>query len=104
MRGPEDLLTIQVIMKATVSLDRERVIEDPAWAAIADNIDLNDPEQREQALFLYLRGYINREQLFSTRFMPSTNGPSNIETVNMEDISNGNGNGNTSNWNRATFS
>lgn len=90
MRSQEDLIQVKVTLNATISLDRERIIEDPAWAAIADNVDLNDPEQREQALFLYLAGYINREQLFDSVFMPSTNGPADIRVEKMEDVSDGN--------------
>lgn len=94
MRGPEDLIRIKVMMEAIVDLDRERIVEDPAWAAIADNIDLNDPEQREQALFVYLGLYIRREQkkLFDSVFMPSTNGPADMTIKDMEDVTNGNGN------------
>jgi hypothetical protein len=95
MRTPEDLIKVRVMMFSDVDLDRERIIEDPAWAEIADKIDLNDPEQVEQALYLYLGGYIHRQQLFggSSVFMPSTNGPANITVINMEDITNGDSHG-----------
>jgi len=94
MRGPEDLILIDVYLKSTVSLDRERIVEDPAWAAIADNVDLNDPEQREQALFRYLAQYISRgnEKLFDSVFMPSTNGPADLTIIRMEDVTHGNSN------------
>lgn len=100
MRSPEDLIKIRVAMLSTISLDRERIIEDPVWASIADNLDLNNPGQVEQALYLYLESYIHRQQLFGGNnvFMPSTNGPADIEVINME-ASNGSssdGNGNTS--------
>lgn len=86
MRGPEDLILIKVSLSSTISLDRERIIEDPQWAAIADRIDLNNTEQREQALFEYLARYINRgnEKLFDSVFMPSTNGPSDLNIEKME--------------------
>ena len=88
MRTSEDLITVRVIMVSNVSLDRERITEDPAWAAIADKVDLNDSEQVEQALYLYLEGYIHRQQLFGEQiFMPSTNGPSDIQVIHMEDLS-----------------
>ncbi len=97
MRTPEDLILIDVTLKARVSLDLERIVEDPRWASIAHKVDLNDPEQREQALFQYLGSYINREheQLFDTVFMPATNGPSDLIVEKMEDVSNGNGSSNT---------
>lgn len=95
MRSPEDLIRVRAKLSTVISLDRERIVEDPAWAAIADNIDLNDSEQVEQALFLYLTSYIQREQIFggNSVFMPSTNGPADIAVEHMEDVSNGNGTG-----------
>ena len=98
MRTPEDLIKVRVVMLSTISLDRERIIEDPIWASIVDNLDLDNSEQIEQAIYLYLESYINRHQLFSGNsiFMPSTNGPSNIETLKME-ILNGNSAGRNSN-------
>ncbi len=92
MRGPEDLIKVRVTMETILSLDRERIIEDPLWAN-SESYDLNDPEQVERALFLYLASYVRREQLFGGHeiFMPSTNGPSNIEIIKMENVSNGNG-------------
>ena len=89
MRVPEDLIKIRVIMEATISLDRERIIEDPIWSN-AESYDLTDPEQLQRALFLYLATYIRREQLFGGPdiFMPSTNGPSTINVISMEKISN----------------
>lgn len=91
MRSPEDLIQVQVKLSATISLDRERITEDPAWASIADNVDLNDPEQVEQALYLYLGQYITREkkQLFDSIFMPSTNGPADIIIDDMKELHNG---------------
>lgn len=87
MRGPEDLIVIDVKLSARVSLDRERIIEDPAWAVIADKVDLNNPEQLEQALWLYLASYIHRQQLFGPQvFMPATNGPADLV---IEGVSNG---------------
>lgn len=91
MRSPEDLIKVRVTMQAMVSLDRERIIEDPSWASIADNIDLNDQSQVEQALYLYLRNYIHRQPLFGEQiFMPTTNGPADIQVIEMEDVSHGN--------------
>lgn len=86
MRGMEDLLLIRVTLSSTISLDRERITEDPQWAVIADNIDLSDQKQLEQALFAYLARYINRgnEKLFDSVFMPSTNGPSDLTIEKME--------------------
>lgn len=86
MRSPEDLVRIRVKLSAVIDLDRERVVEDPAWAAVADPLDLSDPEQLEQALQLYLAAYLRREMLFDTLFMPSTNGPAEVSIDEMEVI------------------
>ena len=67
MRGPEDLILVKCLSASTISLDLERIVEDPAWAAIADNVDLNDPEQREQALFAYVRQYIHSRKREAVR-------------------------------------
>lgn len=94
MRGPEDLIQVDVTLHSRISLDRERIVDDPAWAAIVDKLDLNDPEQLDQALRMYLNSYIQRQQLFggSVIFMPSTNGPADITLRDME-VVNGTGNG-----------
>lgn len=85
MRGPEDLIVLDVKMSARVSLDRERIIEDPAWANIADKVNLTDPEELKQALQQYLESYILRQQLFGPQvFMPSTNGPADIIVERIE--------------------
>lgn len=98
MRSPEDLIEVEVVLSSVISLDRERIIEDPVWASIADNVDLNDPREREQALFMYLGSYITRCQMFGgSIFMPSTNGPSDIKLIEMEDVTNGNSNSSGSN-------
>lgn len=87
MRNSDDLIKLRAELTATISLDRERVIEDPVWASIADTINLEDPEQLEQALFAYLRSYINRQQLFGECiFMPSNNGPGDIQVRSIEEI------------------
>lgn len=98
MRTPEDLILVKVTLSALVSLDLERITEDPRWAQIADNVNLNDPEQREQALFQYLGSYISREreQLFDSVFMPATNGPADLTVEKMEDVTNGNSTSSTS--------
>lgn len=86
MRSPDDLIRLRVTTYALVDLDRERVEEDPAWDEVSKNFDLEDPEQSKQALFRYLGFYINREQLFDSKFMPATNGPADIFITNMEII------------------
>ena len=96
-RGPEDIFEVEVLLASRISLDRERVVEDPAWAAIADNFDLSDPEQVDKALYLYLQQYIQRQQLFGGQvvFMPATNGPADIRLVRMDNTSMEEGNGNS---------
>lgn len=93
MRDMNDIAQIQVQLQGVVSLDLERVEEDPRWDTISRKYDLNDPEQRKQALFEYLGSYIAGERLFDSSFMPSTNGPADLFILDMEELSNGNGNG-----------
>jgi len=91
MRGPEDLIQVELRLRAIVSLDRERITEDPVWAGIADSIDLQDPEAVKQALYRYIGQYVAREkkQLFDAIFMPSTNGPADLTIESIEELSNG---------------
>lgn len=86
MRGPEDLIQVYVTLMSHISLDRERITEDPVWASISDGKDLSDPEQLNQAMRQYLESYIQRQQLFGgeTVFMPSTNGPADLMLADME--------------------
>lgn len=84
MRSPDDLIRLRVSTYTLVDLDRERIESDPAWDEVSKNFDLEDPDQNKQALFRYLGFYINREQLFDSKFMPATNGPSDIFITNME--------------------
>lgn len=92
MRTPEDRIKVRVTMEAVIDLDRERIVEDPLWAN-AEAYDLADPGQVERALFLYLASYVRRSKLFGGPevFMPSTNGPAEIEVIKMEDVTDGNG-------------
>lgn len=87
-RGPEDIFEVEVLLASRISLDRERVTEDPAWATIADNFDLSDPKQVDKALYLYLQQYLQRQQLFGGQavFMPATNGPADIRLVRMDNL------------------
>jgi len=86
MRCPEDLIQVRVLLGSTISLDRERIVNDPAWAAIADKLDLTNSEELERALHLYLSSYLRREELFDSVFMPSTNGPASVEVLQIQQI------------------
>ena len=96
MRDMTDLALIRVTLTGTVNLDLERVENDnPRWETISHKYDLGDPEQRKQALFEYLASYLAGEKLFDNEFMPSTNGPADLYLTDMEDVTNGNANGNS---------
>lgn len=86
MKSPEDLVQVKVSLYSIISLDKERIETDPAWAEVCSRFDFDDPEQVKQALFQYLGLYISREELFDYRFMPATNGPSAILITDMEII------------------
>lgn len=84
MRSPEDLIRLRVTLYALVDLDKERIESDPAWDEVSKHFNLEDPAQNTQALYRYLGFYINREQLFDNKFMPATNGPSDLFITDME--------------------
>lgn len=89
MRTKEDLVRIMVSSYSIIDLDWERIEEDPEWSMVSSAFDLNDQEQKMQALFRYLGNYVSRDQLFKATFMPSTNGPANLIITDMEDVTNG---------------
>lgn len=84
MRSPDDLIRVRVTMYSPIYLDKERIESDPRWEEVSRHFDFSQPGQKEQALYQYLGLYINREQLFDSRFMPASNGPADIFITDME--------------------
>lgn len=67
-RGPEDILVLRLDLQAQVSLDMERIEQDPVFSSIF--LLASSPEE---ALREYLSYYLDQESLFKR--VPSTNGP-----------------------------
>jgi hypothetical protein len=76
MRTRHDLKILQFKLICGVTLDMERVENDPAWIMAGRNYDLADPLQMDAALVLYLQHYLAKEGLLAE--MPSTNGPADV--------------------------
>jgi hypothetical protein len=73
-RGPEDLLYLTLDLSAGISLDMERIEEDPIYHQTV----AMEPD-KELALQAYLEHYLIRDRLL--REMPSTNGPGHLALV-----------------------
>lgn len=84
MRTPEDHIKIKLTAYSVFDLDWERIETDPGWIMVSSKFDIDNPEEKKQALFLYLGYYIAREQLFDSQFVPCTNGPADLHILDME--------------------
>lgn len=82
MRSEEDIVEVRIEMSSLLSLDWERIENDPIWIQIGNDCNLSDPAQRHQALLRYIGAYIGLEKFF--RDCPSTNGPASVWAHNME--------------------
>jgi hypothetical protein len=76
MRTRHDLKIVRFSLICGVTLDMERVEDDPAWAMASRHFDLEDPVQMDAALIEYLKHYLSKEGLLAE--MPSTNGPADV--------------------------
>lgn len=80
MKSELDIIRIDFIVSGRIELDLERVIEDPTWRTVTSEFQL--PEELELALRSYLSFYTRSERFL--REMPGTNGPGDINLVDME--------------------
>ena len=90
MRDDKDILEVKLQLSSMLSLDWERIEQDPTWINVSAGIDLSVPEERDMALRRYISAYLGNEKLF--RNCPSTNGPASIWALGMEIEDNGNSN------------
>jgi hypothetical protein len=74
-RNTEDIIDISFQLQAHISLDIERIIEDPIWKIICIQNGFEEDFHKE-LLQEYLNHYIIRERFLSE--MPCTNGPGNL--------------------------
>lgn len=80
MRNDQDIIQVDLLLFGSLSLDMERMEQDPNWRTIAAQYDL--PLEIERAVFEYITHYVRREKLL--RDMPSTNGPGDLQLRQME--------------------
>jgi hypothetical protein len=85
-RTDEDIFEVIGTLSFRLSLDWERIENDPVWRQY-----LMVSESPEAALEAYVEHYITRDRL--VREMPSTNGPGQLALQYMERITNGNSSG-----------
>lgn len=88
-RTADDLFTIRIRTTASVSLDWERIEQDPVFRTILAMYPEQDNPQgtrviRREALRDYLAHYLMRERLL--RDMPSTNGPGSLYIDELLDL------------------
>jgi hypothetical protein len=76
MQSRNDLKTIRFEISCSVTLDLERIVEDPVWESVSRYHDVSQAGQFERALQSYLRHYLKNESVLAE--MPSTCGPANI--------------------------
>jgi hypothetical protein len=74
-RSDEDIFSITINLQGSLSLDWERIMDDPVWDTI---IQLQDgPLNYQAALVEYIIFYLRSEKLLTN--MPGTNGPGILE-------------------------
>ena len=76
MRTRNDLKILRFSLICGVTLDMERVENDPAWVMASRHFDIEDPLQMDAALVEYLKHYLAKEVMLTE--MPSTNGPADV--------------------------
>lgn len=86
-RSEDDLFDLHLTLSGLVSLDRERIEQDPVFRTILSMYEVpSTDEGREtvwaQALQEYLTHYIIRERFL--RDVPSTNGPGTLRIDDMQ--------------------
>lgn len=87
MRSEEDILQFRVKMLCGVSLDMERIEEDPQWEFLTRALDMSNAEIKKAAVETYLAKYISQEILLTN--MPSTNGPASLYGTEIEWVEKG---------------
>jgi len=75
-------LSVRFRLEGVVSLDPERLEDDPLWAIISAQWDLSAGEGRRRALAEYLSRYFEGERLLAQN--PCTNGPATPTNIEIE--------------------
>ena len=82
MRGKDDIKLIRFEAGGTISLDLERIEEDPLWGQILQRQDISTDQGLNAALCRYFVQYLSNESILAE--MPSTNGPATLTGLNAE--------------------
>ena len=80
-RSDSDIIDLRFTVTADLSLDIERIIEDPIWKTICFANGYDETNYYPELLEDYLKHYVTRERFLSN--CVSTNGPG---TLNLGDI------------------
>lgn len=89
MRSQDDIQTVRFTSKGSVTLDLERVEQDPAYLRIAGRYDMTDSKQRDQVLCLYVAFHFGSERMFTN--LPTAMGPGDVFPEKMEVVHGVNG-------------
>ena len=84
-RSDEDIINITFEVSAQISLDIERIINDPIWKILCLSEGYDDTSYYPELLQLYISYYVVRDKFLS--HMPSTNGPAECNII-IKDFSN----------------
>ena len=85
MRDANDLKRIRFTLICGVTLDMERVAEDPSWSMAARNCDLSVPREFNFAMMQYLQYHLNNSRMDRLLAeMPATCGPADIYGMTVE--------------------
>lgn len=75
-RSFDDIFTVNLKLDATISVDLERIEEDPVW------INFLSLYSSPEAFIMYLSYYIVRDKFLSEA--PFTNGPGGFNLIDVE--------------------
>jgi hypothetical protein len=81
----EAIYDLSFTITGRIQLDMSRAQEDPWFEQFTRGLNLDNPEELEQALQAYVSAYLTRERIFSTN-APWTCGPADIYTGKIEVI------------------
>jgi hypothetical protein len=75
-------LTLRFHLDGVITLDPDRLEDDPVWGIVSAQWDLSAGEGRRRALSEYLSRYLERERLLAQN--PCTNGPATPTNIEIE--------------------
>jgi hypothetical protein len=85
MKTMDDLRTVRFSIQCGITLDRERLEEDPVWKQFTWRHDVNTESGLCEALTAYLRYYLQRDTSLLAE-MPATNGPADVYGIISSEV------------------